>query len=176
MKLLKKENIKTFDPNITSKSPPKLYLPRGVSDKHYCTLNLNSSFTDSSVEIYFNKEFENYNERLMNFWAFLNSSLLKLYREISGRKSLGGGLLKAEATDLSIIQIYHEFKEYDKIKKIFEIYKNKEVENIQDTLNDPNFIKLDDIVLKFFKIEKYANKLREHLIKKVNLREKKSTT
>ena len=112
----------------------------------------------------------------MNFWAFLNSSLLKLYREISGRKSLGGGLLKAEATDLSIIQIYHEFKEYDKIKKIFEIYKNKEVENIQDTLNDPNFIKLDDIVLKFFKIEKYANKLRELLIKKVNLREKKSTT
>ena len=176
LKLLKKENIKTFDPNITSKSPPKLYLPRGVSDKHYCTLNLNSSFTDSSVEIYFNKEFENYNERLMNFWAFLNSSLLKLYREISGRKSLGGGLLKAEATDLSIIQIYHEFKEYDKIKKIFEIYKNKEVENIQDTLNDPNFIKLDDIVLKFFKIEKYANKLRELLIKKVNLREKKSTT
>ena len=173
---LKKEKIKAFDLNLTSKSPPKLFLPRGVSDKHYCTMNLNSSYTDSSVEIYFNKEFKNYDERIINFWAFLNSSLLKLYREISGRKSLGGGLLKAEATDLSNIQIYHEFGEFEQIKKIFNIYQNKEVENVEDTLNDPNFLKLDNVVFKFFDIEKYSNKIRDLLLKKVNLREKKSIT
>lgn len=173
---LKKEKIKAFDLSLTSKNPPKLFLPRGVSDKHYCTMNLNSSYTDSSVDIYFNKEFKNYDERIMNFWAFLNSSLLKLYREISGRKSLGGGLLKAEATDLSNIQIYHEFNAFEKIKKIFNTYQNKEVKNIEDTLNDPNFIKLDDIVFKYFNIEKYSEKVRNLLLKKVSLREKKSTT
>ena len=173
---LKKEKIKAFDPSLTSKNPPKLFLPRGVSDKHYCTMNLNSSYTDSSVDIYFNKEFKNYDERILNFWAFLNSSLLKLYREISGRKSLGGGLLKAEATDLSNIQIYHEFNEFEKIKKIFNIYQNKEVKNIEDTLSDPNFAKLDDIIFKYFNLEKYSDKIRDMLLKKVNLREKKSTT
>ena len=176
IKVLEIEKIKTFDPSSTSKKPPKLFLPRGVSDKHYCTLNLNDSFTDSAVDIYFNKEFGNYEERLLNFWVFLNSSIFKLYRELSGRKSLGGGLLKAEATDLINLNIYHELKNFKKIDKLFQIFKEKEVENIEDTLNNKDYLDLDDIVMNHLKISKYSEKIRKLLLDKVNLRHKKSTT
>ena len=176
IKVLEIEKIKTFDPSSTSKKPPKLFLPRGVSDKHYCTLNLNDSFTDSAVDIYFNKEFGNYEERLLNFWVFLNSSIFKLYRELSGRKSLGGGLLKAEATDLINLNIYHELKNFKKIDKLFQIFKEKEVENIEDTLNNKYYLDLDDIVMNHLKISKYSEKIRKLLLDKVNLRHKKSTT
>lgn len=172
----KKLKIELFDFSKTTKEPPKLFLPRGVADKHYCTLNTNNSFTDSAVDIYFNKEFNDYEERLLNFWVFLNSSIFKLYRELSGRKSLGGGLLKAEATDLVNFEIYHELNNFKKIDKLFQKFKEKEVRNIEDTLNDKDYIILDNIVMEHLNITKHADKIRNLLINRINLRHKKSTT
>ena len=95
---------------------------------------------------------------------------------MSGRKSLGGGLLKAEATDLINLNIYHELKNFKKIDKLFQIFKEKEVENIEDTLNNKDYLDLDDIVMNHLKISKYSEKIRKLLLDKVNLRHKKSTT
>ena len=42
-------------------------------------------------------------------WIYFNSSIFWLLREISGRKNLGGGLLKSEATDLKVFPTYFKF-------------------------------------------------------------------
>ena len=176
LKILKNNKIIPFDKNLTRKEPPKLFLPRGVSDKHFCSLNINYSYTDSSVDIYFNKEFKNYEQRRLNFWIFLNSSILSLFRETSGRKSLGGGLLKAEATDLSLLNLYYDFGNYEKIKKLYYKIAEHEVQNIEITLKNSLYLELDNIVMNYFKIEKYADKIRELLLTKVKLRASKAKT
>ena len=176
LKILKINKIIPFDKNLTRKEPPKLFLPRGIADKHFCSLNINDSFTDSAVDIYFNKEFKDFEQRRLNFWVFLNSSLLSLFRETSGRKSLGGGLLKSEATDLSLLNLYYDFGNNEKIKKLYFKMAEREVQNIEFTLKDSLYLELDNIVMKYFKIEKYADKIRELLITKSKLRASKAKT
>jgi len=176
LKILRDNKIIPFNPNSTGKEPPKLFLPRGIADKHHCTTNNNNAFSDSCVDIYFNTQFENFDERVLNFWAFLNSSLIFLFRETSGRKSLGGGLLKAEATDLSDLNLYHEFNQYSKIKEIFNHFSKLEVDNVKNTLKLKEYIELDDIVINHFGIQKYADQIRKLLLKKINIRYSKSAT
>jgi len=93
-----------FDQNATRKKSPALIMPRGVS-KHFCCLNNISAFSLSCVDVY-NTDSNTEDQIVFNLWCYFNSSLFWLLREISGRKNLGGGLLKSEAADLTNFPVY----------------------------------------------------------------------
>ena len=93
-----------FDENTTRKKPPVLIMPRGIS-KHFCSLNYISAYSLSGVDVYATDKI-NIDIEVLNLWCFFNSSIFWLLREISGRKNLGGGLLKSEATDLCSFPVY----------------------------------------------------------------------
>ena len=79
---------------------PALFMPRGIGSRHYCTFNLCRAYSYSHVELYLPDALWGSSTHYC-LWLYLNSSLVWLFREIAGRKNLGGGLLKAEATDMA---------------------------------------------------------------------------
>lgn len=99
---LKSNGFKLIDLSKTSKIPPKLILPRGIG-RHYCSINEVEGYSSSGVDVYIEPFVDIIVKRL---WIFLNSSLSWLLRELSGRKNLGGGMLKAEAIDMKTFPIY----------------------------------------------------------------------
>ena len=98
------DGFNVFDENSTRKEPPVLIMPRGIS-RHFCSLNNISAYSLSGVDVYANIA-EDIEKEILNLWCFFNSSLFWLLREISGRKNLGGGLLKSEAADLNSFPVY----------------------------------------------------------------------
>ncbi|MFB6307241.1 MAG: Eco57I restriction-modification methylase domain-containing protein, partial [Flavobacteriales bacterium] len=103
---LEEENIKSFDKNSTTKNKPLLILPRGLG-RYFCALNNASAYSASYVVISDKSSTLDINsEEIFNLWILLNSSVGWLLRETSGRKNLGGGMLKAEAVDLSYYPLY----------------------------------------------------------------------
>lgn len=139
---LEAAEIEPFDPRNTTKVPPMLILPRGVS-RHFAALNPIGAYTGSAVEIYDNNATE---EMKMNLWCFLNSSVAWLLREVSGRKNLGGGLLKAEATDLKSIPAYFDFGALEKIKKVYEQIKTRQAKPTLEEIETNEHKMIDDIV------------------------------
>lgn len=139
---LEAAGIEPFNPGSTSKVPPLLILPRGVS-RHFCALNSVGAYTGSAVEIYDRDTSE---EIKMNLWCFLNSSVAWLLREVSGRKNLGGGLLKAEATDLKSIPVYFDFSAHEKIKEIYERIKFRQAKPTLEEIDTDEHKAIDDIV------------------------------
>ena len=145
---LEAAEIEPFDPRNTTKIPPMLILPRGVS-RHFAALNPVGAYTGSAVEIYDNKATE---EIKMNLWCFLNSSVAWLLREVSGRKNLGGGLLKAEATDLKNIPVYFDFGASEKIKKVYERLRTRQAKPTLEEIETEEHKMIDDIVFGYLDI------------------------
>ena len=111
----------------------------------------------------------------MNIWLFCNSSLLWLLREVTGRTNLGGGMLKAEATDLRSIPICYEFKETDKIANLFHQLTNYPIStNLIETLDDSYHKAIDEIVLSTLDLKDEKDYINQQLIKMVSNRMKKS--
>ena len=156
---LRNLNITPFDKRATRKINPVLILPRGIG-RHFCCINNIKGFSSSFVEIYDN--LNNITEEILyNLWLFLNSSIAWLIREISGRKNLGGGMLKAEAVDLKYFPLYFNFENLEKIKNIFSLIKNREALSPLEEINSKEHRQIDEIVFDSFNINK---KIREHLI------------
>ena len=110
--ILKNNNITTYNTESTTKKPPIMTMPRGIGGKHFCAFNSINAYTDSYVDVYDSNNVLS-DENKLNLWCYFNSSLCWLIREISGRKNLGGGMLKAEAVDLGYFPCYFEhFREY----------------------------------------------------------------
>ena len=103
---------------------PALIMPRGIGNRYYCTFNACKAFSYSNVELYFA---DNLWDTDLHYclWAYLNSSLVWLFREATGRKNLGGGLLKAEATDMRMLPIDFEFDFSDQARIVFSEIKNR---------------------------------------------------
>jgi hypothetical protein len=144
--ILKKHKINYFIPS-KRRFKPFLILPRGIS-KHFCSMNIAGAYSGSFVEIY-----DNHNnapeEYKINIWLFLNSSIAWLWREISGRKNLGGGLLKAEATDLRALPLFFNFKDH---KEIIRIYDDLKKRNAKDTLYEietEEHMRIDDLIFNY---------------------------
>jgi hypothetical protein len=170
---LKKEGILLFDPNSTRKSKPTLILPRGIG-RHFCAFNDADAFSSSFVDVYI--EDDNF-ENILRLWCFLNSSILWLIREVSGRKNLGGGMLKAEATDLKSFPLYFDFEEIDEIQDVFKVLGKRESKSILNEIDTPEHKKIDEIVFNYLNIpESKRSALIELLRKKVDQRSKKSKT
>ena len=160
------------NPNVASLSrkKPLLILPRGLGT-HFCCVNRCGGYSSSYVEVYGNlKEYE-----ILNIWLFCNSSLLWLLREVTGRTNLGGGMLKAEATDLRSIPICYNFTNQQRIIDIYTRLQNKILStNLHETLQDSNHKEIDNIVLSSLGLEKEEDFIVHQLVKMVDGRMKKS--
>ena len=155
-----------------SRKRPLLIMPRGIGT-HFCSINDCSGYTSSYVEVYGDLS----QEETLNIWLFCNSSLFWLLREITGRTNLGGGMLKAEATDLKSIPICYNFKRPSEILALYMAVKDKVIDtSISITLNDNQHKMIDAIVLKFFRLEKEESYIVSMLQDMVFRRMKKSKT
>ena len=160
------------NPNVASSSrkKPLLILPRGLGT-HFCCINRCGGYSSSYVEIYGNI----IEPDILNIWLFCNSSLLWLLREVTGRTNLGGGMLKAEATDLRSIPICYDFKEIDKIANLFHQLTNYPIStNLIETLDDPYHKAIDEIVLSALDLKNEKNYINQQLINMISNRMKKS--
>jgi len=150
---------------------PDIIMPRGIGTYHYAGLLNKKAFSNSFVEIYMMSANE---EQKLNIWLFCNSSLFFLYREISGRKNLGGGLLKSEAKDIKQIPLYFPMTDSTTIKRI--LNNIGEPENIIQRLDTDIQKKIDKIVLSYFDLLEYEEDIKLELIRLFNLRCAKSKT
>lgn len=150
---------------------PKLILPRGLGT-HFCSINNCNGFSSSYVEIYGDITFE----ETLKIWLFCNSSLLWLLREVTGRTNLGGGMLKAEATDLKGIPLCFDF-DPAKVSKIYSTVRGKKLStSLSETISDPQHQAIDDIVLTALGLENSADYIVNSLISRVMNRMNKSRT
>ena len=155
-----------------SRKKPLLIMPRGIGT-HFCSINECSGYTSSYVEIYGDLS----QEETLNIWLFCNSSLFWLLREIAGRTNLGGGMLKAEATDLKSIPICYNFNKPSEIFALYMTVKDKVIDtSISATLNDNQHKMIDAIVLKFFGLGREEAYIVNTLQDMVFRRMKKSKT
>lgn len=175
IKELKKEGILLIDTKSSKRVTPFLILPRGIG-RHYCALNTCDAFSSSCVDVYDNSG-KLPEEMKMNLWLFLNSSVCWLIREISGRKNLGGGMLKAEAIDLKSFPLYFDFQESSKIKSIYNRIKKREAVDTLLELEKREHQEIDEIVYSHLSIKKdEAKRLNETLYNLISERSKKSKT
>ena len=147
-------------------------MPRGIGT-HFCCINDCQGYTYSYVEIYGNLS----GEEKLNLWLFCNSSLFWLLRELTGRTNLGGGMLKAEATDLKTLPIAFCFNKYEKILEIYELAKEESaVPRFEIALESNIHKRIDDMVLEFFNLEKDREYIINELKRLYYARMKKSKT
>jgi hypothetical protein len=113
----------------------------------------------------------------LNLWVFLNSSVAWLLREISGRKNLGGGLLKAEAADLNQFPIYFEFDALSEIADIYSRLRHREALETMEEIDTPEHTRIDSIVFDYLEIpSKFRMEIIETLKNKILERYRKSRT
>jgi hypothetical protein len=172
---IRAQGVLLFDPNSTSKKPPKLIMPRGIS-KHFCAFNSVGCYSSSGVDLY--DLSNNATEKiLLNLWLFFNSSLFWLLREISGRKNLGGGMLKSEAVDLESMPVYMDFGNTRDIKKLLEKLSKRQALITVDEIETDEHRQIDEIVFDYLNLkESEKTNIISTLKQKITDREKKAST
>ena len=154
----------------SKRKPPALVMPRGIGDRHYCILNLCKAFSYSHVELYLP---DSMLQQSLHYclWAYLNSSFVWLFREITGRKNLGGGLLKAEATDIKRLPIRFNFDFANEAKQALERIRHREPRSVSEEIYSDEHLFIDEIVSEYFGFSKVQEDIRETLVKQVNFRQ-----
>lgn len=115
---------------------------------------------------------------LMSVWAYCNSSVFWLMRELSGRKNLGGGMIKAEASDASRLPIpYKKLNPFEiKIEQIFKQCRNREPAQTNEEIFSQEHKLIDRIVAEALGIKEYEDKIRDELLRQIVYRQEKSVT
>ena len=153
---------------------PALIMPRGVGDRYYCTFNACKAFSYSGVELYLpDAHWESDTHYCL--WAFLNSSLAWLFREITGRRNLGGGLLKAEATDLKQLPVEFEFDFAEQAKEVFAVLKHRAPLPLRQEIRTDEHLAIDRMVFDYFGFSHVEQDTREHLLEQVSFRANRSS-
>ena len=148
---------------------PALVMPRGVGERYYCTFNLCRAFSYSHVELYLPEDLW-YSDTHYCLWVYLNSSFVWLFREITGRKNLGGGLLKAEATDMKKLPIDFNFDFAREAKQVFEMHKDREPMPVSEEIHTDGHLFIDDMIANYFGFQDRLEDIRNTLIEQVNFR------
>ena len=148
---------------------PALVMPRGIGNKHYCVFNSCRAFSYSAVELYLPIEFWE-SDLHYCLWAYMNSSLVWMYREVTGRKNLGGGLLKAEATDMKTLPVDCRFDFSDEARTVFGVLKDREPLPVDQEVYTDEHLAIDEMVSKFFGLEDWQESLRRDLVRQVRFR------
>ena len=163
---------KRIKPALASKREdkiPALIMPRGVGARHYCTFNTEMAFSYSHVELYLPEELWNSDIHYC-LWVYLNSSFVWLFREITGRKNLGGGLLKAEATDMKMLPIDFNFDFAHEAKQVYEMLKDRKPMPVAEEIYTDGHLFIDDIIASYFGFHDRLEDIRNTLIEQVNFR------
>ena len=142
--------IKLFDSRDTRKDRPKLIMPRGIGEKHFCTYNSIKGYSDSGVDIY--GSFNTSEDDLLRIWLFCNSTICWLIREKFGRKNLGGGMLKAEAIDLKEKPLYYKFTDIDKIKSLLNEASARKTKNCLEEIEEDLHKAIDKMVFDYLQL------------------------
>ena len=159
---------------IMARKRPLLIMPRGIGT-HFCCVNECSGYSSSYVEVYANSQLSQ--SEILKIWLFCNSSLFWLIRELTGRTNLGGGMLKAEATDLKAIPICYDFGQDEVILNIYNEAHDKRISTkIEETLADEVHCQIDNIVNQYLNIADRQEFIKETLKSRILLRKKKSRT
>lgn len=130
--------------DIGDRKSPQLILPRGIG-RYFCADNIIPAYSASYVEISGIPD----SETKKNIWLFLNSTIGWLIREISGRKNLGGGMLKAEATDLKNFSICFDFQCKEKIDALYSQLSKREALHPLKEMETSEHKDIDTIVFDF---------------------------
>ena len=149
---------------------PALILPRGIGNRHYCTFNIAKAFSFSAVDLYLPDDLWGSNLHYC-LWAYLNSSFVWLFREITGRKNLGGGMLKAEATDMKALPIAFDFDFGNEARKVFDSLGSRAPLPIPHELDKEDHLFIDNMVARFFGYPDCTmERIRHVLLKQVEMR------
>lgn len=92
------------------------------------------------------------------------------FREITGRKNLGGGLLKAAATDMKLLPIDLSFDFAEEAKEVFEQLKDREPKPIPGEVYTAEHLLIDDMVVRYFGFADSQENIRQALIEQVHFR------
>jgi type I restriction-modification system DNA methylase subunit len=84
-----------------SRKAADLILPCGIGDRIYCSQNKAQAISSNSFTEIRLKD----GKHSEAIWAFFNSALGWLLTELHGRSSMGGGMLKADPTDIRKMQV-----------------------------------------------------------------------
>jgi len=162
-----------FNRKVTRKVPI-LILPRGIG-RHFCAINATLAFSASYVEVYSPSDTSDLEEITLNLWLFLNSSIAWLIREISGRKNLGGGMLKAEAIDLKPFPLYLHFEATSQIREILNSLRSRQALDALMELDTHEHRQIDEIVFDYLDIDtRYGRAITDLLKDKIRERIRKS--
>ena len=170
---LHKQNAPIFQEGERRKIPD-LIMPRGLG-RHYCALNRAEGFSYSGVEC----RIDLHGRKQMKYsvWVLMNSSLMWLYREISGRKNLGGGMLKAEATDMKQLGSRLHIPDMEsEARKIFESLRDREPLPSLQEIETPEHRAIDALVCRALGCEEYEERIQKALQEAIALREKRART
>ena len=154
---------------------PALVMPRGVGDRYFCTFNACRAFSYSGVEVYLPESLW-LSDTHYCLWVFLNSSLAWLFREVTGRKNLGGGMLKAEATDMKRLPMQFAYNFGGEAREIYHELKERRALTVKQEIETPAHLRLDDIVGEFFGIGPQMPAMREDLVRLVKFRSDRSAS
>ena len=152
---------------------PALIMPRGVGDRYYCTFNACKAFSYSGVELYLPDGMWNTDLHYC-LWAYLNSSLAWLFREVTGRRNLGGGLLKAEATDMKALPIGFDFDFGDKAKAVLETLERRAPLPLAQEIHTDEHLAIDQMVFGYFGFSDMQDDTRHELMAQVAFRTSRS--
>ena len=151
---------------------PALIMPRGIG-RYYCAFNSCKAFSFSGVELYLQRELWE-SDLHYCLWAFLNSSIAWLFREVTGRRNLGGGMLKAEATDMKTLPIGFEFNFADAARDLYSKLQRRVPLAVQEEIYTVDHSSIDELVEEYFGISKHSNSIKDALLERVNLRESRA--
>ena len=142
-----------------SQIPTPLLLPYIIGDRHYTFLN--------ESLVYTNRECERFmplvKECTKVICAFLNSTIMALFREIYGRTSLGEGALKLEIVDqrkIPVLDCKILTKHKDRIEEAFRNLIKRQIGNIFFEVEQQDRQALDDV---FFDILALTKKERQEV-------------
>ena len=107
-------------------------------------------------------------------WAYMNSSLVWLFREVTGRRNLGGGMLKAEATDMKTLPIGFAFSFAEAAKDLYSRLQHRDPLPVQEEIYTSEHLRIDELVEEYFGIAQYSDAIREALLERVTLRESRA--
>ena len=151
---------------------PALIMPRGLG-RYYCAFNYCKAHSFSGVDMYLRQDLWESNVHYC-LWAYMNSSLVWLFREVTGRRNLGGGMLKAEATDMKALPVGFDFDFADAAKDLYNKLQRRAPLPVQEEIYTSEHLRIDGLVGEHFGIAQYSDAIREALLERVKLRESRA--
>lgn len=160
---VRKASVELFDSRRSRKTPPILIMPRGLG-RHFCAFASPNTHSSSGVDVYDDNSSTDPEKRL-NLWLALNSSVCWLWREICGRKNLGGGMLKAEAADMEGLPIYMDFNSSKQVHRIFDKLRHREAVDPVKEIDTEEHKQVDEMVGSFLGLTNIQIKEVSRLLK-----------